>query len=138
MNQNQKRFFKELFGISLLVLVLLYGTMHLLGHSNRNAEIAFGYAISLAIFSLGFLTIIWAARKPLKTFLAFVLGGMFIRFVLLGGAIYLLLRFAQIDIVYFMISFVIFYFVCQFFEIRFIHAEFFKGRKWRPFSKTSS
>ncbi len=138
MNQNHKRFLLELFGFSLLAVVLLYVVMLLLGHSDKTAEIGFGYAISLAIFVLGFFTIVWAAKKSLKTFLGFVLGGMFVRFILLGLAIYLLMRLAKIDIVYFMVSFLIFYFICQFFEIRFINAEFFKGRKWRPFSKTSS
>ncbi|MDZ7265202.1 MAG: hypothetical protein ONB16_11505, partial [candidate division KSB1 bacterium] len=125
-------------GISLLVFVLLYALLYLLEQSNKTTEIGFGYAVSLAIFVLGFFTIIWAAKKSLKTFLGFVLGGMFIRFILLGLAIYLLMRFAQIDIVYFMVSFLIFYLICQIVEIRFINAEFFKGRKWRPFSKTRS
>lgn len=138
MNRAHNRFLLQLFGSSLLVCGLLYGGMSLLGRSDKVAEIGFGYAISLAIFVLGFFTITWAARKSLKTFLALVLGGMFARFILLGLAIYLLMRFAQIDIVYFMISFLLFYLICQFFEIRFINAEFIKGRTWRPFSKTRS
>lgn len=138
MNRTHNRFLLQLSVSSLLGCVLLYGGMSLLGHSDKAAEIGFGYAISLAIFVLGFFTITWAARKSLKTFLALVLGGMFVRFILLGVAIYLLMHYAQIDIVYFMISFLLFYLICQFFEIRFINAEFIKGRTWRPFSKTRS
>jgi len=129
MDFNNKKFLLKLFASTLVILVIILGLLNLLYHGKKSSEILAGYFVSLIIFILGFLTINWALKKSLKTFLAFILGGMFLRFVLIGVAIFLFMRFTQIDIVYFILSFFLFYLIYQFFEIRFLNMKISKGRK---------
>lgn len=59
-----------------------------------------------------------------------VLGGMFLRFVLIGVVIYLIMRFTTINLLAFVLCFFAFYILYQVFEIRFIHIRLSKGKKW--------
>lgn len=129
MELNKKKFLFKLVASTFVILIIIVGLLNLFYHGKKSSEIIGGYFVSLLIFIFGFLTINWALKKSLKTFLAFILGGMFLRFVLIGIAIFLFMRFTQIDIVYFILSFFLFYLIYQFFEIRFLNMKISKGRK---------
>lgn len=132
---NLKKFLLELFGISIVVLCLILLMVHVIVKQDKSCEIVLGYLISLIIFMLGFVSINWAFHRSLKTFMAVVLGGMFIRFVLIGTALFLLIRFTTIHIVSFVLVFVVFYIIYQIYEIRFINMKLSKGKKWQEVFK---
>lgn len=135
---NFKKFLLELIGISVVVLFLILGLIYLIIGYNKSVAIISGYVVSLIIFILGFLSIIWAFKKSLKVFMATVLGGMFVRFVLIAIALFLFMKYTRIDILYFILSFFVFYIIYQFYEIRFINMKLSKGKKWLKFIKEAS
>lgn len=130
MNFNLKKFLVELIGISLVVLLIILVVVHFVFKQDKSNEIFLGYLISLFIFVLGFISINWAFDRSLKTFMGIVLGGMFLRFVLIGVALFLLIRFTNIHIFSFVLAFFVFYIIYQFYEIRFINMKLSKGKKW--------
>ena len=138
MNFNIKKFLLELIGISVVVLFLILVFIFLIAGDNKFLEIISGYVVSLIIFILGFLSIIWAYNKSLKIFMTTVLGGMFVRFVLIAITLFLFMKYTGIDILYFILSFFIFYIIYQFYEIRFINMKLSKGKKWLKFIKEAS
>ena len=135
---NVKKFLLELIGISVVVLFLILVLIFLITGDNKFFEIISGYVVSLIIFILGFLSIIWAFKKSLKVFMATVLGGMFVRFVLIAIALFLFMKYSEINILYFILSFFVFYIIYQFYEIRFINMKLSKGKKWLKFIKGAS
>ena len=138
MNFNIKKFLLELIGISIVVLFLILVFIFLIAGDKKFLEIISGYVVSLIIFILGFLSIIWAYNKSLKIFMTTVLGGMFVRFVLIAITLFLFMKYTGIDILYFILSFFIFYIIYQFYEIRFINMKLSKGKKWLKFIKEAS
>ncbi|MCU0643641.1 MAG: hypothetical protein MUC94_05215 [bacterium] len=130
MNFNLKKFLVELIGISLVTLLIILLVVHFVFKQEKSSEIFLGYLISLFIFMLGFVSINWAFDRSLKTFMGIVLGGMFLRFVLIGVALFLLIRFTNIHILSFVLAFFIFYIIYQFYEIRFLNVKLSKGKKW--------
>lgn len=108
----------------MLVLLLVYW---LAGW--RIAEpIIYGYAYSLFTITFGFISIYWAFAKSTNVFLAVILGGMFLRFILLGAVLFVVLRFTALHFISFLLSLIGFYFVLQLFEIRVIHRELVRGK----------
>ena len=138
MNFNTKKFLLELIGISIVVLFLILFLIFLIAGDNKFFEIISGYVVSLIIFILGFLSIIWSFKKSLKIFMAMVVGGMFARFVLIAIALFLFMKYTRIDILYFTLSFFVFYIIYQIYEIRFINMKLSKGKKWLKFIKEVS
>ncbi len=135
MNFNLKKFLVELIGISLVTLLIILLIVHFVFKQEKSSEIFLGYLISLFIFVLGFVSINWAFDRSLKTFMGVVLGGMFLRFLLIGVALFLLIRFSNIHILSFVLAFFIFYIIYQFYEIRFINVKLSKGKKWQEVFK---
>lgn len=133
-----KKFLLELVVISIIVLSLILLLLHLIFEDNKSSEVVIGYIASLFIFILGFLSINWAYEKPLKIFMATVLGGMFLRFVLIAVALFLFMRFTDIHILYFILSFFVFYLIYQVYEIRFINSKLSKGKKWLRYTREAS
>jgi len=135
---NTKKFLLELIGISLVVLFLILLPIHLFLEGSKSSEIIYGYLVSFIIFVLGFISINWAFNKSLKIFMTTVLGGMFIRFVLIALALYLFMRFTDIQILYYLLSFFVFYLIYQVYEIRFINMRLSKGKKWLRYTREAS
>ncbi len=135
---NPKKFLLELIGISLVVLFLILIVIYLIFDGNKSSEIIFGFIVSLIIFIFGFFSINWAFKKSLKLFMATVLGGIFVRFALIAVALFLFMRYTDIHILYFILSFFVFYIIYQFYEIRFINMKLSKGKKWLKFIKEAS
>ena len=138
MNFNWKKFLLELIGISFVVLVLILILFQFILKINKFIEIVLGYFVSLCIFLLGLVSINWSFKRSLKTFMGIVLGGMFLRFVLIGATLFLVMRLTNLDIIAFIFSFFIFYLIYQFYEIRFINLKLSKGKKWLKFLREAS
>lgn len=129
MIKNPLKFFIKLFLITLLLLILYLVIVFIIANRNNLTDIIIGYLASLLIFTLGFLSICWAIKKSIKTFMTVVMGGMFVRFILIAVLLFLLMRFTEINTTYFIITFAVFYLIYQVFEFRFINANMDKGKK---------
>jgi hypothetical protein len=138
MNFNLKKFLWELIGISFVVLVLILILFQFILNINKFSEIVLGYIVSLFIFLLGLVSINWSFKRSLKIFMGIVLGGMFLRFVLIGVVLYLFIRFTNIQIFSFVLAFFVFYIIYQVYEIRFINLKLSKGKKWSKFLREAS
>ncbi len=123
------KFLLKLFILSGILTVLILLSLFLLHQQNFFGEIIFGYSGSLLIFMLGFISMCWVLAKSIKTFLMIVLGGIFIKFLLLAASIYLIMRYTDLDIMYYIITFVFFYIFFQYFEFRFVNRHVLKGKK---------
>ena len=124
------KFLLKLFIISGILTVLIWLGLFLWLQEKFLWEIIFGYGGSLLIFTLGFISICWAIAKSIKIFLIIVLGGIFIKFLLLAVSIYLIMKYADLNIMYYIITFVFFYIFFQYFEFSFINRHVLKGKKW--------
>jgi len=129
MDNKPGKIILKLFGISLIAVVVVTLLLYVTNNTDKLLGILSGYVFSLILFLFGFISISWALKKPLKTLIGIVLGGMFLRFVLIGVAIFVILKYTEINILIFVVSFFLFYLIYQFFEIRFINATIFKGKK---------
>lgn len=129
MKNSSFKFFLKLFLVSCILLFLsLIIIFHI--HGNKHfAGVIYGYLGSLFIFTLGLISISWSFKRSLKTFMGFVIGGMVVRFLLIAGLIFIILRYTTQDIIVFILSFVAFYLIFQFFEFRFVHAMMKKGKQ---------
>ena len=135
---GSKKLFWELTGVTLVILFLTLLVFSFTNSKQILPEIIYGYFVSLVIFSSGFVSIHWSLNKSIKTFMIIVLGGMFLRFVLIGLALFLLIRLTNINILFFLGSFCVFYLIYQIFEIRFINAKISKDKKWLKLSERPS
>ena len=134
MVKNSLKYFLKLLLISSTSLFLILLVLYCLQKHNYNTEILYGYLGSLFIFSLGFVSIVWSLKRSLKTFMSVVLGGIAVKFVLLAILIFLIMKHTAINILYFIITFVIFYMGYQISEFQFINTYVRKGKKWGVFS----
>lgn len=128
------KFYLKLFSISSILILLTVLVLYYFQKGNYKTEIILGYLGSLVIFTLGFVSIVWSIRRSLKTFMSIVFGGIVVKFLLLAVLTYLIMKHTNLDIFYFIITFVVFYILYQFSEFRFINAYVRKGKKWREFS----
>ena len=103
---KSKKLFSELIVITLIILFLGLILAYFINGEKVIIEIIFGYIVSIAIFSSGFVSINWSLNKSLKTFMIIVLGGMFLRFVLIGAVLFLFIRFTNINMIFFISSFI--------------------------------
>lgn len=135
---NTKKFLLELIGFSVVILCFILLLIYLFLDGNKSSEIIYGFLVSFLIFFLGFISINWAFGKSLKIFMTTVLGGMFIRFALIAVALYLFMRFTDVHILFYTLSFFIFYLIYQIYEIRFINMRLSKGKKWLRYIREAS
>lgn len=135
MIKNFFNFFLKLFSISAIILLFILLVFYYFQKDNYLTEVIYGYLGSLSIFTLGFVSIVWALKKSLKTFMSVVLGGIVVKFVLLAVLIFLIMKYTNLNIFYFIITFVVFYIFYQFSEFRFINANMRKGKKWGIFTQ---
>lgn len=130
MAHNLKKILLELIGISFAVFALSLIVSRFVLKTDRTHEILLGFLTSFSIFISGFAATNWAFKRSMKAFMGVVLGGMFVRFLIIGAILLLLIQFTDIHIFAFVLSFFIFYIIYQFYEIRFINLRLSKGKKW--------
>ena len=138
MNFKITKFLAELIGITLVILILILVILFASFSGQKANEIITAYFASLFIFISGFVAVIWGLKKSLKVLLIIVFGGMFLRFVLIGVTLFLVMRLTDLDVIAFIVSFFIFYLIYQFYEIRFINLKLSKGKKWSKFLREAS
>ncbi|MCI0512204.1 hypothetical protein L0128_03230 [candidate division KSB1 bacterium] len=116
------KFLLRVVGTTLAVLVVGLMVIHLFRISIPPKAIIYGYIASVTIFLISLGSIQLVRQKSLKAFMLTVVGGMFLRFLCIITLIFIFMRYLSIDIKIFLGSFIIFYLICQVFEIRLIHA----------------
>ncbi len=85
--------------------------------------VSIGYFLSVVNIISGYLSIKWAFRRDNKTFYLTVFGGLGIRLLLFVFALFFMFYFSTLPILGFVLSFIIFYILMQFNEIRLINQE---------------
>lgn len=80
-------------------------------------EIAYGFISSLLLFSFSFFSIRWGSRQRVQILLAIIMGGMFLRFLVIGVFFYLLHLFTSLNIKLFVAIFVLFFLLSHIFEL---------------------
>jgi len=138
MLHNPVKFILKLTGITLVVLLSGLILLYLIDGDKKLMEVISGYLVCLIIFSISFFSIYWASKKSIKIFMAAILGGMFLRFILIAIIIFFLMKLTRLNPVNFIGSFFIFYLICQIYEIRFIIGQVFKGKKWLTYFRQAS
>ncbi len=129
MTAHAIKFFLKLLLISCILLFLvLIISFHIQGNKFFS-EISYGFCGGLIIFTLGFFSVCWSLKKSIKTFMVVVIGGIMVRFLLIAGLIFWVIRYTSYNVFVFVLSLVAFYLVLQFFEFRFFNATLKKGNK---------
>ena len=88
-----------------------------------------GFVLSLVNAIFGYSSIRWGFGRSTKTFFLVVLGGMAMRFLVFGVALYLIWRFTHLPPLGFIISFILFYLLLQYYEVRLVTQELKNGKK---------
>ena len=117
--------------ISLLFLLLGTAVVFLLisipvfiwGNTKLFYSIVIGYGLSVVNIVSGYLSIRWGFNKSLTIFLGVVLGGMALRFSIIGVFLFWLTLYTDLSVLGFLASFMLFYIFFQYHEISFINRE---------------
>ncbi len=108
----------------LLIVVLVLGVGLAAGTWSGDWRIAraiiFGSGISLFNLAWGFFSIQWAFHRSSRTFHGVLVGGMLLRFIVVGLALYWAWTNAAIHFLSFVVALLATYFLLQVFEIRFV------------------
>jgi len=115
---NNLKLLAKIFSLSIILLSIAFLIVALLGKTNYIPSVIFGYVISFVSILFAVFSLTWAFDKPNNTFFSVVLGGMGIRFLFLGAAIFFVWKFTDVPFTAFIISLVGFYLALQMVEIR--------------------
>lgn len=96
--------------------------------------VGYGCLLSLFLITSGYVAIRWAFHRPAKTFYGVVMGGMLLRFIIIGISLVLVRQAEGVHIYGFVGAVMASYILLQIFEVRFIQAELrsqsnLKGKK---------
>jgi len=127
----------RLVGWTVPAFLALLIPLHYYGRPGMTSSYTLGYLVSLFNIVFSLVSIQWAFRRKVKTFYAVVLGGMALRFILLAVMVYLVIAVLHWPLAGFLVSFVLFFLVLQYFEIRYINSEL-KGRSSANHDHTDS
>ena len=116
-------------GLSLVTLIIGLFIIYVLGYPQYIIEAAIGYVLCFFISASAFLSIQWGISRSLKTFMAVIMFGMVVRFILFAFALIFLMRYTSFDVTAIVVSFFIFFIIFQYFEIRFINKSITNGRE---------
>jgi hypothetical protein len=83
----------------------------------------YGCLLSLFLMTSGYAAIQWAFHRPAKTFYAVVMGGMLVRFVIIGLSLVVVRRMENVHLYGFVGAVMASYVLLQVLEIRFIQTE---------------
>lgn len=109
-----------------LYLVVLLPTWKW-GSPAMGRGVFYGFLLSLFLITSGFVAIRWAFHRPAKTFYGVVLGGMFVRFVIIGICLVFVRQAESVHMYGFVGAVMASYIVLQILEVRFIQAELAKS-----------
>ena len=114
-------------GASLFILIVSFPVYKLLG-LNKLLAFLWGAFFSLFITIFAFTVNSWAFRFSGKSFYRLVLGGMFLRFVVVGIVLFGVWRYTSLHLITFLISLMAFYVLFQAIEIRYFQKNLLKNK----------
>ncbi len=115
-------------GASLFILIVSLPVYKLLG-LNKLLAFLWGAFFSLFITAFAFAVNSWAFRFGGKSFYRVVLGGMFLRFLIVGIVLFGVWRYTQLHLITFLISLMAFYVLFQAIEIRYFQKNLLKKNR---------
>jgi hypothetical protein len=122
------QFLIQTVGASAIIIAIATVLLRTVFHLMFVNEIIAGYITSIITFLVGYFSIQLSIKKSLKAFLLYVVGGMMVRFLCLGLVLFLLMRFTQMNMIGFVVSFFICYVGFQALEIHKIKTRRSGGR----------
>ena len=126
---NSKKFFLQVYATTLIIFLFGFGLLHLLNSKDKLLEVIIGTVVSFTFFIFNFYSITWSIKKSLNVFFAAVIGGMFMRMLFIGFIIFIIMKLTNLDIIYFVGAFLLFFLTYQIIEIRLINDYISKGKK---------
>ena len=109
------------------VVLVLVGSLVLGGYplyTYAQADVIWAVGVGCGVCTLnvivGCISIFWTFEKPHGVFLKVLFGGMVLRLILIGLAIFILITLTNIHILGLVLSLFVFYFTFQVLEIRFL------------------
>ena len=106
-------------GIVALVALTAYPIIKFYGFDAFIA-VAAGAGVGSFVILFAFVANSWAFSRSTKDFYRVVLGGMLVRFVLVGAILFVFWKFVEIDFIAFVTSFLGFYLLLHFVEIHYL------------------
>jgi putative flippase GtrA len=94
--------------------------------------IAAGAGIALLIISSAFVANSWAFSRSTKDFYRVVMGGMLVRFLFVGVILFVFWKFVPIDFLTFVTSFIGFYLLLHYVEIKYLQKRFVGKKDMAP------
>lgn len=111
----------------LIVTLLLFLTgeffLYLFSDILYIKSVLLGYFTSLFNIVTGFVSLRWAFKRKENYFYITLYGGMALRLVVFIVALFLIHNYTQLPLLGFMASFIVFYVLMQYFEIKLINQE---------------
>ncbi len=103
--------------------------LYLFSDSSYMKSVFVGYFTSLFNIVTGFVSLRWAFKRKEKYFYITLYGGMALRLVVFIVALFLIYNYTQLPLLGFMASFIVFYVLMQYFEVKLINQELKGNRK---------
>ena len=111
----------------LIVTLILFLTgeilLYLFSEGSYIKSVMLGYFASLFNIVTGFVSLRWAFKRNENSFYITLYGGMALRLVIFIVALFLIQNYTQLPLMGFVASFIIFYVLMQYYEIRIINQE---------------
>jgi hypothetical protein len=117
------RFVFQATGLSIVLAIVALFFAWRWGSADLVRGVGYGSLLSLFLITSGYAAIRWAFHRPAKTFYSVVLGGMLIRFLIIGICLVLVRMAENVHIYGFVGAVMASYVVLQVFEIRHIQTE---------------
>ena len=120
-----------MFFLIVTLLILLTGEifLYLFSESSYIKSVFLGYFVSLFNIVTGFVSLRWAFKRKESSFYITLYGGMALRFIVFIVALFLIRNYSQLPLMGFVGSFIVFYVLMQYYEIRIINQELKGNRK---------
>lgn len=117
------RFFNVVLLAAVVLSVIGVGAGFLTSNFGVTKGVLWGTAVSLFNVTWGFFSIRWAFQASSRAFLSVLVGGMFLRFIVVGSALYWAWKRTDLHFVSFVVALLGTYFLLQILEIRFVQKQ---------------
>jgi len=97
--------------------------LYLFSEGSYLKSVLLGYFASLFNIVTGFVSLRWAFKQDEKSFYIILYGGMAIRLLIFIVALFLIYNYTQLPLMGFVASFIVFYVLMQYYEIRIVNLE---------------
>ena len=115
--------------VTFLLLLISEIFLYFFSESAYIKVVLLGYFVSIFNIITGFVSLRWAFKRETKTFYIILYGGMALRFIIFIVALFWINNYTQLPLIGFVASFVFFYILMQYYEVRIINQELNEKQK---------